>query len=201
MADRTARAKHRTPEQLAKQKANRKPLSVRIRQVKGNVARALENDDIDLLIESLPPLQKRFCEEWIVDFNGKQAAERAGTSSQAPEVMAYMWLRNPGVKRYIAHLTEERTQRLKIDQGYVVQKLIRTIEKAENQNKLSDVLSGLDKLMKHLGMFTEKVELTGKDGEAIKIEKAQEDADEVARRIASIAVRGRTDGVAEDTKH
>jgi hypothetical protein len=45
---------------------------------------------------------------------------------------------------------------------------------------------------KHLGMFKERVELTGKDGNAIEFEqKVKEDADAVASAIAGLAERAR----------
>lgn len=68
--------------------------------------------------------------------------------------------------------------------------------------KLADKRSALVDLGKHLGMFKERVEHTGKDGGAIEFEqKVKEDADVVARSIAGLVERARTSRVARDTQH
>jgi len=185
----------KTPKRIIKKWADRKNC------VKQNVQAALDANDMDALEEAMPPLQMAFCQEYIKDFNGSAACVRAGSTCATPERMAYQWLANPGVKAVIAHLLEERTQRMKIDQGYVIQKLVRTVEKAELDNNLASVLRGIELLAKHLGMFSDKIELTGKDGEAIQIEKVQEDAESLTRAIAGLAKRSGEGRVAEDTKH
>lgn len=172
----------------------------RKQRVKPNVQAALDANDMEALADALPPLQKAFAEEYIKDFNGSQAVQRCGSTCETPNNMAYIWLSNPGVKAYINHLTAERTAQMKIDQGYVVQKLLRAVERTEGKND-SATLRALELLARHLGMLTDKQEITGKDGEAIKLEKVQNDADALASAIAGLVKRGGTDGVAEDTKH
>ena len=168
----------------------RKTWAERKNCVKPNVQRALDDNDIDALIEALPPLQKIFAEEYIKDWNGSQAVQRCGSTAEYPEKQAYFWLNNPGVKAYIAHLTEERTQRMKIDQGYVLQKLIFALDKAEKTNNQQVFVRAVELLAKHLGMLTDRQEITGRDGGAIQYEKIKEDADAFARSIASLASRG-----------
>lgn len=201
MADNTIRAKYRTPEQLAKQKAQRKNYEEGMKSTKKNVQKALDTDDMVLLADCLPPMQKRFCEEYIQDWNACQAAIRAGTVSKYPAVVASQWRANPGVKRYIAFLMEERTNQFKLDQGYFIQKMVRALEKAEKDNRLQDIRQLSMDLMKALGMLSDKIEHTGKDGESIKIEQMKEDADALERAIASISKRGGTEGVPKRTQH
>ena len=42
----------------------------------------------------LTPKQMRFVDEWLIDFNGKQAAIRAGYSAKTAEATAARLLRN-----------------------------------------------------------------------------------------------------------
>jgi phage terminase small subunit len=68
--------------------------------------------------------------------------------------------------------------------------------------KLHDKRAALVDIGKHLGMFKERVELTGKDGNAIEFEqKVKEDADAVACAIAGLAERARAARVAGETQH
>lgn len=177
----------------------RRPWPERKDACKPNVQRALDENNIPALIEALPVLQKQFCEEYIKDFNGSAAVERTDSITKYPEKVAYLWLSNPGVKAYIVHLTQERTLRMKVDQGYLIQKLVRALEKAEEGGKLQDIRQISMDLMKALGMLSDKLELTGKDGEAMEIKKVEEDADEVSSRIASLVKRARPGGVDEDS--
>lgn len=56
------------------------------------------------------PRQERFCEEYIIDLNGKKAAERAGFSKKTAEVIAYQLLQKPLVKARIKELIDKRTK-------------------------------------------------------------------------------------------
>src|SRR6478752_914021 len=102
--------------------------------VKVNVKAAIEANDIDALIEALPPLQKQFAEEYIKDWNGAEAVRRTDSTTVYPEKVAYIWLQNPGIKMYLKHLSAVRTEQMRIDQGFVIQKLLKALEKAENTN-------------------------------------------------------------------
>lgn len=166
---------------------------------KPNVRRALDDNDMEALKEALPPLQREFAEEYIKDFNGSQAVQRTESTTEFPEKVAYIWLNNPGVKAYIKHLTQERTERLKIDQGYVVQKLIRTLETAEQEKNHQAVLRAAELLAKHLGMLTDKQEVTGKDGGAIQFERMTQDANAFDRAIVRLVERNREDGGTRET--
>lgn len=66
--------------------------------------------------------------------------------------------------------------------------------------KLADKLGALEKLGKHLGLFRERVELTGKDGGAITHAVAN-DAERFTSAIAGLVERTRASGVAEPTQH
>lgn len=107
-------------------------------------------------------------------------------------------LHHPHVISYIAELEEKIQQRTMVDQDFIVQEIMNIIEKTRDGESFNAqaALRGLELLAKHLGMFTDKVELTGKDGEAIKMQKVQEDAADFTSRLASLAKRAGTGGLA-----
>ncbi len=67
--------------------------------------------------------------------------------------------------------------------------------------KLHDKQAALVNIGKHLGMFKERVEHTGKDGGPIQTEQVQNDADAFTRAIASIASRTGAGGGDNKTQH
>lgn len=68
--------------------------------------------------------------------------------------------------------------------------------------KLHDKQAALVSIGRHLGMFKDRVEHTGKDGGAIEVEqRVREDADIVTSAIAGLAERARAGAVASDTQH
>jgi phage terminase small subunit len=67
--------------------------------------------------------------------------------------------------------------------------------------KLHDKRAALVDLGRHLGMFKDKVEVTGKDGGAIEIDQVRHDADAFTRSIVGIAARSGTPGGTGKTKH
>jgi len=67
--------------------------------------------------------QKKFCREYIVDLNGKQAAIRAGYSAKTAEVKGSQLLSLVKVKVYIEELMEKRGERTKVTADMVISEL------------------------------------------------------------------------------
>lgn len=147
--------------------------------------------------------QALFAEEYIVDLNATQAVARAMYNTKAPNKMSAELLRHPKIKAYIDYLLVERGKKTVVKPDYVLKKIMRTIEKAESQEKPDHnaVLRGCELLAKHLGMFVERTEITGKDGEAIKYEKISQDAADFTSEIIRLAQRSGTKGTSEPTQH
>ncbi|NTU49348.1 MAG: terminase small subunit [Desulfobulbaceae bacterium] len=74
-------------------------------------------------IDKMNARQKRFCEEYIVDLNGKQASIRAGYSAKTAEVTGSQLLRNPKVSAYITALQLKRSNRVEITADEVLEQL------------------------------------------------------------------------------
>lgn len=73
----------------------------------------------------LTPKQMRFVDEWLIDFNGKQAAIRAGYSAKTAEATAARLLRNVKVQAEISRRQKDLQRRTEVTQERVVMELAR----------------------------------------------------------------------------
>lgn len=153
----------------------------------------------------LNPRQQRFCQEYIVDLNGTQAAIRAGYKEKNAAVVASQNLNKLNIQDKIQELQIERSKRTEITADDVIKELaklgfsnmmdyittqpdgscftdlskltrdqsaaiseITTDEYVEGRGedsrlikkiklKLHDKVSALEKIGRHLGMFTDKL--------------------------------------------
>ena len=117
--------------------------------------------------------QKQFCNEYLIDFNGTQAAIRAGYSPKSAYSTANENLRKPEIQSYLKELIENRNERTKITQDDVIKDIIevknRCTQKApvmfmgkqvqdESGNNLwkfdsQGATKALDMLAKHTGIY------------------------------------------------
>lgn len=139
-----------------------------------------------------------FVEEYFVDLNASKACLRAGYKTQAPNRMASKLLNHPLVAEAIRQRTEERKEETKLSAEYVITKLIAIAERNEEGNPTA-ALRSLEMLGKTLGLFKDRQEISGPDGEAIQIQQEQikQNVDEFTSRIASLAKRNGTGTVVE----
>lgn len=101
---------------------------------------------------NLTPKIQRFCEEYIIDLNGKQAAIRAEYSKKTAEQQASRLLSNVKVQKYIAKLQAERAKRTETDADYVINGLKAIADDSDNE-KTSDRLKALELIGRHHGVF------------------------------------------------
>ncbi len=127
-----------------------------------------------------------FVEEYLVDLNGKQAAIRTGYSEKSAGVTACRLIADANVSRAIKDGMDRRAEKLGLDQCWVLQRLKlvsdQCVDAAPIFNAKGHVVEGVwqfdsqgankatELVGKHLGMFREKVELTGKGGGPIQTE-------------------------------
>lgn len=129
------------------------------------------------------------------DYNATEAARTAGYTGNNLNRVGHELLSKPHIRAAIQKRADEKLKEISLTEEYVVRKLVRTIEKAEQDNNLAAVLRGIELAAKNLGMLRDRTEITGKDGEAIKYEEIQNEAADFARTISRIATR---DGAGED---
>lgn len=141
--------------------------------------------------------QQLFVEAYFAsNYNGAEAAKRAGYTGNNLNRIACQQLARPNVRAAIDELAQKKIKEISLTEEYVLRKLVRTIEKAEQDNNLSAVLRGIELAAKNLGMLRERTEISGPDGEAIKYEEISNEAADFARSISRIAAR---EGEGEDT--
>ena len=152
--------------------------------------------------------QERFCQEYLVDLNGTQAAIRAGYSPFCAGEQAARLLTNVSIRARIDELMAARSMRTEITAAVVIRELARValvnpldvisatdatvredasidqtaaiqsvkvkivdgdISSIEREVKLHDKVRALELLGKHLGMYTDKKELSGPGGGAVPV--------------------------------
>lgn len=73
----------------------------------------------------LHPRKEAFCGEYIIDFNGYQAAVRAGYSKTSARHMACLMLQEPAIIERVQQLIAERSQRTEITADRVLREVAR----------------------------------------------------------------------------
>lgn len=116
--------------------------------------------------------QKAFCEEYIKDFNGTQAAIRAGYSSHTANEQASQLLAKLNVQEYLEELKAERAKRVRLDHDYVLNTLIEVVDRCKQATPVmirdedgkyvesgewkfesTSVIKAIDLIGKHLGTW------------------------------------------------
>ena len=176
----------------------------------------------------LPPNQRRFVEEYLVDLNATQAAMRAGYSPKTADRQGFRLLRNAEVAAAISAAKTERAKRIDITADRVLKELSLlafsdhthyavdasgNVTLAENappgahravssikhrittdaegrvtrnvELKFWDKPGPLRLAGRHVGLFPDRVEVTGKDGAPIEIEQVTREAAIAALRAVT----------------
>lgn len=132
-------------------------------------------------MEKLTRQQELFCQEYIVDYNGTKAAIRAGYKEENARKQASRLLTKADILARVHELQKDQLDRLAISQDYVVLQLLETYkccrepspvmrydpstgemeETGMYQFDSKGALRALELLGKHLGMFSDKVHVSG----------------------------------------
>jgi phage terminase small subunit len=151
------------------------------RPAKKSTLQAIERGDFDALRLSLTIRQRRFCDEYVIDYDGSAAAIRAGYAPKGAPQQAHTLMMNSGVQAYIDYLTQSKEAKITaVSPDYVVAKVVDTLDKADKKGNFTAVLRACELLAKHLGMFVERTELTGKDGGPLEVNQKRIEEDAVA---------------------
>lgn len=114
-----------------------------------------------------------------MDFCGKAAAIRAGYSPKWADRQATINLDHEGIMVYIDHLQKSNEAKsMAISPDWVTQRITSLI--LRDDIKAMEELRGLELLSKILGMLKDRTELSGPDGEAIRVQQQRIDEDAAA---------------------
>lgn len=137
-----------------------------------------------MLSVELSERERRFCEEYIIDYNATHAAAASGSPVEHASQRGWEMLQRPEVQEYLRFLKGEQTTRTKITADYVLGTIVETLERCrqeiepyrdrkgnhvEVENKQGEfakayvfdaknVLKAAELLGKHLALFTDVVD-------------------------------------------
>jgi len=119
----------------------------------------MQNKKRDKMINKLgiTKKQKSFADEYLKDYNGKQAAIRAGYSEKTAENQASRMLRLVKVAEYLGKRQIEKEKKI----GITIEAIIEELREVGfgvvdgEKLKMNDKIKALELLGKHLGMFSE----------------------------------------------
>jgi phage terminase small subunit len=100
--------------------------------------------------------EERFCREYVVDYNGTQAAIRAGYKESDAANRATRLLKKAEVSARIRELQQEVADRLAMSQAYVITQLVQTYNECKEVGDFKSAIRALEAMGKHLGMFDKK---------------------------------------------
>ena len=113
---------------------------------------------------SLTPKQARFVEEYLIDLNATQAAIRAGYSAKTANEQGAQLLAKLSIRQAVAEAQAIRSKRTEITQDEVIQGLKKEATLEGEGSSHSARVSAWAHLGKHLGIFTDNLNLGGSVG-------------------------------------
>lgn len=109
---------------------------------------------------ALTAKQQRFVDEYLIDLNATQAAIRAGYSEKTAAETGYENLRKPQIAEYIESKQKKLEEKAQVTQEWVIQQYMDIINNCKETDP-SVSKGALDSVAKHLGMFKDKLEVSG----------------------------------------
>ena len=127
----------------------------------------------------MTPKQQRFVKEYLTDFNGTQAAIRAGYSPKGASVQGARLLANAKVQAEVEQLAKQKDDELGLTNERILDKLAQIAFSDDEETK--DNLRALDLLCKSRGMYLRKPDVD-QEGIVINLNMGEPpDADEEAQ--------------------
>lgn len=165
---------------------------------------------------ALTPKQEAFVAEYLIDLNATQAAIRAGYSEKTAKSQGQRLLTNVDVAAAITEAQGKRAERTEITQDYVLESIYSTVERCKQSEPVYDrkgdpvmvetpdgeeapaytfnamgVFRGAELLGKHLGMFGDKLKVSGDPDNPLVVNQSPND---IGRAIAFALQEGMRKG-------
>lgn len=131
------------------------------------------------MAHELTPRQQRFVDEYLLDLNATQAAARAGYSKRTAKAQGSRLLTNVAIQAAVSEAQQNRAERTELSQDWIIASLMENVDRAMQAKQVYDshgkptgeyvyqgaVANGaLQLLGKHLGMFSDNLNLRTPDG-------------------------------------
>lgn len=126
-------------------------------------------------MNKLTPKQQRFVDEYLVDLNASAAARRAGYSARTADAIGRENLGKPTIAAAVQAHRQALAERTGRTVEAVMAEIQRIGDQAEADGDWTPALKARELEAKHLGAFTDRVQLTGKDGEPLSLVVAFEE--------------------------
>lgn len=142
----------------------------------------------------LSPKMKAFIEEYLISKNASDAVIKAGYKTSNPAQLAAELRNHPLVSEELAKREAEVQDEREIERDYLLNKLVEVIE--NTQEKTSDKLRAIELAGKAIALWRERQEISGPDGDAIKMEqKTQQNVADFKSKLSRLSKRAGTDNV------
>lgn len=148
----------------------------------------------------LSPKMKLFVEAFTTNGGvGTKAVEEAGYKTSNPAQLAAELRNHPLVAEEIAKREVKEEEKREIERDYLLNKLVEVIDNVEE--KTSDKLRAIELAGKAIALWRERQEISGPDGESIKMEqKTEQNVADFKSKLNRLAKRAGTGDVAEFPK-
>ena len=118
---------------------------------------------------ALNPKQQRFITEYLKDLNATQAAIRAGYSEKTARAIGHRLLTKDDIKDAVQKAQDARSRRTELSADWVIHRLRKEATRTDEGASHGARVSALKLLGQHLGMFRDRVEVTGLGGDGAVI--------------------------------
>ena len=121
--------------------------------------------------------QRRFVDEYLIDMNATQAAIRAGYSQDTAYSQGQRLLKHVEVAALVSEGKARLAQKAGVTQEWVVERLKTVAQRCiDEEFNPAGANGALNLLGKHLGLFTDKVEVSLDEGLSARLQAAAQRA-------------------------
>ena len=103
--------------------------------------------------QKLTAKQEKFCQEYIKDLNGTQAAIRAGYSKHTANLIACENLTKPNIQAHLKSLMDKVADRNNVTIDSLIKDLLAIKDCSMNDDDRNSALKAIDMLARHLGFY------------------------------------------------
>ena len=144
---------------------------------------------------SLTNKQQLFVKHYMVNMNATDAYRKAYGDDKSDNTCAASGaklLRNAKIAEAVAKVFNNTVKKLKLDEDFVLDRLVRVYDVAMESKNYSSALKALELIGKHLGMFKDKVEVNAGVNKRPENNLSIQDVD---RRLSEIVQRGESSDI------